>query len=134
MYSFYAGQGISLVDKLCELYNLYGVYINTQYSYDFPGRMGMEHIQNIMKRLRENTISIGEEEIETLKDYEKGIEGLPKSNVLKIILKNGSSIIIRPSGTEPKLKVYISVTAQNQEKAKKLEQNIKEDIRKILCV
>ena len=68
-----------------------------------------------MKKLRDQPLmTIGGDKVDECKDYSKGIDGLPKSDVLKYFIENGSSIVIRPSGTEPKLKAYISVVGKGK--------------------
>ena len=109
MFAFYKSRGISLIDKLQNLYNKYGFTINTLHSYEFVGASGFDKMTRIMESLR-NIDSFGEIMIDKVEDYSKGLNGLPKSNVLKIYLNNNCSIVVRPSGTEPKLKIYISVT------------------------
>lgn len=68
-----------------------------------------------------------------LLDYAPGLDGLPKSDVLKFLLEDNCSIVVRPSGTEPKLKTYISVSAEDKEAAEKIEAKIAEDAEKRLA-
>ena len=109
MFAYYKTQGISLIDKLEELYKQYGYYSNYLQSYAFEGSKGFTTMQNIMNSFRNNLSSIGNYKVIQTKDYSLGIEGLPKSNVLKIYLENDITLVVRPSGTEPKLKIYISI-------------------------
>ena len=127
MFSYYATRGLSLLDKLEELYKTYGYCLNTLHSYEFEGSAGFAKMQRIMASFRGNLLSFGGKKVKTLLDYSQGLEGLPKSDVLKFLLEDNCSLVVRPSGTEPKLKVYISVTAENEEQAKKIEQAISGD-------
>lgn len=116
MYCYYRSKGVSLLQKLEELYKKYGFYVNTLKSYEFPGASGFEKMQKIMKTLREEPLRvINNNKIIDCKDYLEGIDRLPKSDVIKIFLEDCSSLVIRPSGTEPKLKVYISTISDSFE-------------------
>ena len=123
MFAFYKTNGLSLLDKLNELYAQYGFCLNTLHSYEFPGSAGMEKMSEIMQSFRAGLEAIAGMKVERVEDYSKGLNGLPASDVLKFLIKSGS-VVIRPSGTEPKLKAYISVTAENQELAEAIEQKI----------
>lgn len=124
MFSYYATHGISLLDKLAELYKKYGYCLNTLHSYEFAGSAGFAKMQSIMQVLRGDIKEIGGKQVVKLLDYASGVDGLPKSDVLKFILKDNCSIVVRPSGTEPKLKIYISVSAENQKSAEVVEKEI----------
>ena len=127
LFAFYKTRGISLLEKLNELYDTYGYCMNTLHSYQFEGASGMVKMQNIMKTFHNEYNegdSIGGLDIQTVLDYSKGLDGLPKSDVIKYLLKGGSSVVVRPSGTEPKLKTYISVTAGDPEEAGAQETSI----------
>ena len=89
-------------------------------------------MQQIMADMRTGVDGFGGRKAEKILDYEKGIDGLPKSDVMKFLLEDRCSIVVRPSGTEPKLKVYISVGAKDQEEAEKKEQEILADLEKRL--
>ena len=130
MFAYYQTQGISLLDKLAEIYQTYGYCLNTLHSYEFEGAAGFEKMQTIMKEIRTNLNQIAGIAIDETKDYAKGIDGLPKSDVLKFFLSNGATVVVRPSGTEPKLKLYLSVLADNQEQAAAFEQAIVDDMAK----
>ena len=115
MFAFYKTQGISLLEKLELLYVQYGYCLNTLHSYDFPGSAGMEKMSEIMNTLREESSNIfaGQNLLQII-DYNNGIDNLPLSNVLKFYFVNDSSVVIRPSGTEPKLKAYISIISDDK--------------------
>lgn len=127
MFSYYATRGIRLTDKLQELYKEYGYCRNTLHSYQFEGSAGFAKMQKIMAAFRRGISSFGGRKVEKLLDYSQGLEGLPKSDVLKFLLEGGCSLVVRPSGTEPKLKLYLSVTAEDAQNALAVEQGILED-------
>lgn len=129
MFAYYASKGISLLDKLQELYEIYGYRLNTLHSYEFEGPSGFKKMQEIMAEFRNGLDTIGPKKVENVLDYEKGLNGLPKSDVLKYLLEDQCSVVVRPSGTEPKLKVYVSVCAESKEEASILEQQITEHLR-----
>ena len=124
MFSYYATKGIGLLDKLDELYRMYGYCLNTLHSYEFDGSVGFVKMQKIMKAFRGDVEKFGNKKVLKLLDYAAGLDGLPKSDVLKFLLEDNCSIVIRPSGTEPKLKMYISVSAEDKETAEKTEEEI----------
>jgi len=115
MFAYYKTQGVSLLDKLEEFYKKYGYYTNKLKSYQFPGESGFKKMAQIMDQLRQDIRDIDGEEVINFLDYEKGINGLPSSNVLKFVLSSGSTVTVRPSGTEPKLKVYLSIKGNSTE-------------------
>ena len=124
MFAYYKSKGISLIDKLNELYQKFGYTLNTLYSFEFEGKEGFSKMQSIMKTLREDISSLGDMEIKEKIDYMKKVNNLPKADVLKFVLSDDEYFIARPSGTEPKLKAYISVSAKNKEEAKMKEEKI----------
>lgn len=142
MFAYYMSRGKSLIKVLDSLYQKYGYCLNTLHSFEFEGESGMKKMQNIMKSLRENVPNefTGKKIVE-VQDYllseitdivsnnKRGIN-LPKSNVIKYILEGNSSIVLRPSGTEPKLKLYISISAKSKDEAKILENRILEQVEK----
>lgn len=131
MFAFYKTRGISLSQKLNELYSLYGYCLNTLHSYTFEGALGMDRMQEIMSDFRSGIADFAGNKIGQTYDYKQGLDDLPKSDVLKFCFNKGS-LVIRPSGTEPKLKVYISITAENRIAAQKIEREIELDVRKHL--
>lgn len=131
MFAFYKTRGISLLQKLEDIYATYGYCLNTLHSYEFPGSAGMEKMSQIMKIFHEGLDQVGSENVIRTEDYSVGLNDLPKSDVLKYYTENGS-IVIRPSGTEPKLKAYISVTAENKAEAAEIEKTITADLEKKL--
>ncbi|MGN0558010.1 MAG: phospho-sugar mutase [Acutalibacteraceae bacterium] len=128
MFSYYATQGISLLDKLGEIFDKYGYCLNTLHSYEFEGSAGFAKMQEIMKTFRKGVKSFAGKNVLQALDYSTGLDGLPKSDVIKYLLEDNCSVVVRPSGTEPKLKTYISVTAANKEDAAALEQKIVDEL------
>ncbi|MCR5450732.1 MAG: phospho-sugar mutase [Solobacterium sp.] len=126
MFAYYRTRGISLLEKLNEIYQEYGYCLNTLHSYEFEGSAGFARMQEIMKNFRMDMTHIAGRRIQNTFDYLEGLNGLPKSDVLKFILKDHCSVVVRPSGTEPKLKTYISVSAPTREQAAIIEQDITE--------
>ena len=124
MFAFYKTRGISLLQKLDEIYRTYGYCLNTLHSYEFDGSAGMAKMQTIMDDFHKAMDEIGGQYIERVEDYSIGLNGLPKSDVLKFYTENGS-VVVRPSGTEPKLKTYISITAENKQIAEEIENYVK---------
>ena len=110
-------QGKTLCDRLHELYAEYGYYYDAQASYKLQGIAGKEKIASIMDTLREQKAAFIPEPAEVL-DFSRGIAGLQATNLLKYKMKNGSWIAIRPSGTEPKLKMYCSLVEKDEAAAK----------------
>lgn len=129
MAAYYRTKGISMMQARENLYQKYGVYVHAQHSFTFEGESGMIRMQNIMEHLRTNR----PEQIDNLKviqfaDYEKQVSidlttgtetaiTLPQSNVLSFTLEQGAKVIIRPSGTEPKIKAYYTTTAATEAEA-----------------
>lgn len=134
MFSFYKTRGINLLDKLEELYKEYGYSLNTLHSYTFEGSAGFSRMQEIMAGFRNNVEVIGSKKVDKILDYSKGVDKLPKSDVLKFILEGNCSVVVRPSGTEPKLKVYFSVNAKSKAEALKIEEQIKKIIEEQLNI
>ncbi len=128
MFAYYKTRGISLLDKLNEIFRTYGFCKNTLHSYIFEGSAGFDRMKDIMNDFHHGLDSIGGMKVTKTLDYSKGIDGLPKSDVLKFILENNCSVVVRPSGTEPKLKVYISISASDEAEADKLEAVVADDL------
>lgn len=114
MFAYYKTKGVTLLEKLKELYFTFGYTLNTLHSYTFEGVYGAEKMAEIMKAFRQNVRGFAGNKVIKYLDYSQGIDGLPKSDVLKYKLPDNCSIVIRPSGTEPKLKVYLSICAENR--------------------
>lgn len=128
MFAYYKTKGISLLEKLIVLYRTYGFCLNTLHSYEFDGAAGFAKMQEIMIMFRGKLESFGGKKIIKCLDYAEGLDGLPKSEVLKFLLEDNCSVVVRPSGTEPKLKNYISVSAGSREEAATMEAAIVKDL------
>ncbi len=144
MAAFYASEGKNLVEVLNSLYEKYGYYLCTQKSFAFEGAKGMENMANIMKSLSGNPPEkVGETRVSGFDDYNKRISKdcvtgkttpitLPASNVLTFKLEDKNMAVIRPSGTEPKIKIYYFVKEKDEVSARKREENLNEDFIKLL--
>lgn len=132
MFAYYKSLGISLLDKLEELYENYGYYSNYLNSYEFEGAKGFNKMQELMETFRKGFASFGAYKVEKVIDYKDGYNGLPKSNVLKMYLSDGITLVIRPSGTEPKLKVYISIKGRSIKDNDYMYQDLIKEINEVL--
>ncbi len=131
MFAFYKTRGVSLLEQLNKLYETYGYCLNTLHSYTFEGASGFERMQHIMAGLRAGVENVGGLGVWKTKDYLPGIDGLPPSDVLCFRLEPDVSLVVRPSGTEPKLKAYLSVKAKSRAEAEKTEQIVARGIAEI---
>lgn len=144
MAAFYRTKGISMIQARENMYKKYGVYVHTQKSFTCEGKTGMKKMKEIMGGLRENSpAEIGGLKVTKVSDYIKSVSvdtetgeqtqiSLPKSDVLVFELTDGASAIIRPSGTEPKIKVYYTTTGAEKASVEKIEVKISEDFQRIL--
>lgn len=129
MAAFYKLEGKTLLDVMEEIYETFGYYVNQVANYAFEGAAGMEKMQKIMAHLRENTPkSFAGHTVLSVSDYESGTStsladgtktpiDLPKSNVLAYKLEGGAGVIVRPSGTEPKIKTYVTAVGADMQAA-----------------
>ena len=131
MAAYYKKNKMTLVDSLNVLYSEYGFYLDALDSFVLKGKDGASRIKNIMSYFRANKATVFPN-ITDVKDYSTGIGDLPKSNVLKFFLKGGSWIAVRPSGTEPKLKMYYSVRGIDSSTCERSLQNIRTIINGIM--
>jgi phosphoglucomutase len=144
MAAFYRTKGISLLEAREAMYKEYGNYVHSQKSFQCEGASGMERMKEIMTGLRTNgPKEIGGLKVVSFADYiaseetdiatgEKTVLTLPKSDVLTFRLEQGASVVIRPSGTEPKIKAYYTTIGETREEAEKLEEVISDDFKSIL--
>lgn len=146
MAAFYSRQGKNLVDVLNELYATYGYYLCTQQSFGFEGEAGMEIMKKLMNHLRENPADrIDGDKVIAFGDYLKNVRtdrltgeqthiDLPKSDVLMYEMEGGSKAVIRPSGTEPKIKVYYFILAKDEAAAREKEAHLQDSFTKLLKI
>ena len=127
MAAYYKHVGKTLIDVMGELYEEYGYYLDALDSFTLKGIEGMEKIKSIMEYFRTEGKDLFTNVTEVL-DYAEGIDGLPKSDVLKFCFADGSWLAIRPSGTEPKIKVYYSVVGTNMDTCFELLKCYREEI------
>ena len=132
MFSYYKARGLGLLEKLRQIYGEYGYCLNTLQSYEFEGAAGFEKMQRIMADFRGNIDRIGPKKVLEVMDYSRGRDGLPPSDVLRFVLEDGCSVVVRPSGTEPKLKAYICVSAGSREAAERVEEELRDAVGKIV--
>ena len=115
MAAYYRSQGSSIKERLEEIYSKYGRYLNKVDSFEFPGLSGMDKMKGIMDGLRANPpAAIGKYKVASSVDYkDTAATGLPAANVLLYELDGGATVIVRPSGTEPKIKTYITTLGKD---------------------
>ncbi|MBS7529015.1 phospho-sugar mutase [Hazenella sp. IB182353] len=127
--------GLTLKQVLHQLFERFGYYHEAQYVLHYPGKEGKRQMMQFMAYLRNHPpIDLGNKKVIRMEDYQSGFNSLPPSNVLKIHLEDQSWVAIRPSGTEPKLKFYLSVVDDSHELAEKKMIEIKKGIEDIVCI
>jgi len=136
MAAFYKLQGKNLVDVIHDIYAEFGYYINSVSNFECSGLAGMQKMQEIMDLLRANAPrEIGGMRVKSVADYFRSekltlIDGsreaihLPKSNVLSYVMADGANVIVRPSGTEPKIKVYVAASGKTKDAAETLSKSL----------
>ena len=129
MFAYYKTRDVSLPERLAEIYAQFGYSLQTLHSFQFEGSAGMTKMKTIMKDLRGGVDAIGGFKVESVLDYANGVNGLPKADVLTFRLEGGNTALVRPSGTEPKLKAYLFVTAPQEAAAREIEKKISEDLK-----
>lgn len=136
MAAYYRTKGMTLYEALQNIYKNYGYFYENTLSFTMPGKDGMEKMSQMLIDLRKSPITkvIGLDVVK-ITDYQNDDTGLPKSNVLKYDLSDGKTyFIIRPSGTEPKIKLYMGTSADSMEKAVELVDGLAKDVKAILGV
>ena len=115
MAAYYRSIGSSIKQRLEEIYKEYGRYLNKVDSFEFPGLSGMDKMAGIMAELRQNPpADFAGRKVVSVTDYEEPEKtGLPKANVLIYGLEDGASVVVRPSGTEPKIKAYYTTKGKD---------------------
>ena len=134
MAAYYRSIGSSLKQRMEEIYAQYGRYLNQVDSYEFPGLSGMEKMAGIMEGLRRNPPQdfAGKKVVKCM-DYEKtGETGLPRADVLIYTLEDGATAVVRPSGTEPKIKTYFTTRGRDLAEAKAEKDALAEALRPLL--
>ena len=142
MVCYYESKGIKLYDKLVELFEKFGYYKEAVTSIAYKGVTAMQEMANAMKELRKKTVDVlADEKVLAVSDYLSGITvsgdkkeptGLPKSDVVKYILKDEQFVCVRPSGTEPKLKIYVLCYADSEDAATKKADELMNAVKKLL--
>ena len=145
MAAYYRSIGSSVYKALQEIYQKFGFYLNKVDSYTFEGLRGMDKMKEIMSALRANPLmKLGDYEVEAREDYKTLVHKdektgrvtdikLPSSNILVYMLQGGNQVIIRPSGTEPKIKVYYSIKGKDRREADMIKADIDKTIKSVLA-
>ena len=135
MAAYYRSTGSSLKQRMEEIYAEYGRYLNKVDSFEFPGLTGMDKMAGIMQSLRDNPPSeIGGIKVVNAVDYTKPEEtGLPSANVLIYTLEGGATVIVRPSGTEPKIKTYFTTLGKDLSEAQAQKDQLAEALKPLLA-
>ena len=135
MAAYYRSIGSSIKARLEEIYASYGHYLNAADSFEFPGLSGMEKMGDIMEALRKNPPKeLAGYAVTTVTDFENSEStGLPRANILVFALENGESVIVRPSGTEPKIKTYFTTKGQGMEEAKQEKEKLAAAMKPLLA-
>ena len=142
---YYRQKGLSLYDRLQNIYKKYGYYKEEVVSVTMEGIEGLDKIRAIMERVRKNPpTEIAGKKVLAVRDYQSSIRTvtesnkteaitLPRSNVIYLELEDENNFIIRPSGTEPKIKVYCLLCAKNRDEVEALSELVKKDIDNIMA-
>ena len=135
MAAYYRSIGSSLKQRMEEIYAQYGRYLNKVDSFEFPGLSGMDKMSALMQGLRDKPLTeIAGHTIVKVTDYQKPEEtGLPAANVLIYKLDNGETVVVRPSGTEPKIKIYYTTLGKNLEEAEAEKEKLAEALKPIMA-
>ncbi|MDE6836855.1 MAG: phospho-sugar mutase, partial [Acutalibacter sp.] len=143
MAAYYKQKGLTLVDAMSALYEKYGYYKNDLCNFGFEGEDGMKTMNGIMEKLRNDPpAEIAGSKVVGRSDYQASlsygdVEGsidLPKSNVLEYRMENGCKLIVRPSGTEPKIKIYLSGKGGSKAEAEEIIQTMKDQVPALLGI
>lgn len=146
MAAYYKKKGISLYNQMQKIYSDYGMFLNSLLNFGFEGAAGMQKMSDMMTALRQNPpAEIAGEKVTLVSDYKMQTATdtetgkiteitLPKSNVLSYKLSGGSGVIVRPSGTEPKIKIYITAVAKDRALAEEMTKAISADMEKIMGI
>ena len=135
MAAYYRSIGSSIKARLEEIYETYGHYLNAVDSFEFPGLSGMEKMSGIMETLRKNPPKeLAGYAVTKVTDFEQAeTTGLPRANILLFALENGETVIVRPSGTEPKIKTYFTTKGKGMDEAKKEKEKLAAAMKPLLA-
>lgn len=146
MAAYYKKQGKSLAEVIDGLYEEFGYYLNKTYSFEFEGAAGMQKMSDIMSSVRENMPkAVDKYKVVKVCDYllkketdiktgENSDINLPKSNVISLNLEGDNAVIIRPSGTEPKIKLYITAVGSDKADAEAICESLVKSSKKLLGI
>lgn len=146
MACFYKAKGKTLAQQMEFIYEKYGYFIHQTKSSAFEGESGMHKMRELMQNIRNNPFSeIAGVSVSMIKDYDTQIitdvkngtaieTGLPRTNAIAFVLENGASVVIRPSGTEPKVKFYYTAVENSQNKATKMIEMLEKSMKEILAI
>ena len=135
MAAYYRSIGSSIKERLEAIYAKFGRYLNKADSYEFPGLSGMDKMAGIMEQLRNQPPKdIAGYKVVKVTDYQKPQEtGLPAANVLIFTLEGGATVVVRPSGTEPKIKTYFTTLGRDLAEAQAQKDKLAEPLKPILA-
>ena len=135
MASYYAQKGMDLYEAMDVLYKKYGYYLNGTVNASFPGESGAQKMAGIMSGLRENPPKdFGGDAVVKVVDYKKPEEtGLPAANVLIYTLASGCTVVVRPSGTEPKIKTYFTTKGKDLAEAEAKKEELAAAVKPLLA-
>ena len=135
MAAYYRAKGSSIKEELERIYTEYGRYLNKVDSFEFPGLSGMDKMADIMQNLRDNPPKdFAGDKVVKVVDYKKPEEtGLPAANVLIYTLESGATVVVRPSGTEPKIKTYFTTKGKDLAEAEAQKEKLAEACKPLLA-
>ena len=129
MAEYYRTKGKNLYQAMQDIYKTYGYHHNRTLSFTFEGSAGAQKMSDLMSAFRTTDLSaVGGFVVESIVDYKEGVGMLPPANVIEFVLEGGSKAIVRPSGTEPKIKVYVFAVGKSAEEAEEIADVISSDM------
>ena len=129
MAEYYRTKGKNLYRAMQDIYKTYGYHHNRTLSFTFEGSAGAQKMSDLMSAFRTTALStVGDFVVESIVDYKEGVGTLPPANVIEFVLEGGSKAIVRPSGTEPKIKVYVFAVGKSAEEAEEIADVISSDM------
>ena len=130
MAAYHKARGMDIEQVMDELYAKYGTYLENVVSFTFEGSAGAEKMAGIMKFFRENEDFMGKKIVSKL-DYKEQDE-LPKADIMEFVFEDESKVIVRPSGTEPKIKIYLFARGEDGDKARQIIEENEAKMRAIM--